>query len=488
MKPLMLHPRYKIQDQAIIDGNLLHISTIERSVEKGSKLQITCPICSESMSPVFPSQKAAHFRHHSGRKHSEETIMHFNVKHHIAKKLQDGCIIEIIGKCGSGFCQGVKMPPLLRGKPDNYRIDDFIVDANNYKPDIALLLKNQLIGAIEICVTHKSTEEKISWYEKNNIGFFEIDVNKYTYDSIMEWNGGNGLSFYISRHSKPIRLLPEVCPECEVLKKEQEKRELEIKKRKEQEAFDYERKMAYLRRKQEQQILKRRQEAEEAELLRLKKIAKEKELEELRQQSAIAETKRVIEEISALILRSPSRLKLKAQCISCGKIIYVNCDLINGGVAIEFDSINEISVFLNKQLIASISLNYKGIYKDKIPVFYLERNNEGFYLSRSGCSDQKAQVCFECQEKTRDIEIKEIAERLRIKRIRDSRRFNVGDKVICSYIYEDDRRVFVVSDFQCKLDGWDGESNHGYLTKPAILAFGKLIDEKYFDFVPTESA
>lgn len=244
MKPMMLHPKYKIQDQAIIDGHLLHISAMDRSIGKKPILQITCPICNEGMSPVFPSQKAAHFRHHSGRKHSEETIMHFNVKHHIAQKLQAGCVIEIIGKCNSGFCQGIKTPPLLRKKPDNYRVDDFVACENNYKPDIALLSKGQLIGAIEICVTHKSTEEKISWYEENNIGFFEIDVNKYTYDPIIEWNGGSGLSPYISKHSKPIRLLPEVCPACEVLKKEQKRKELELKREEKKKALEYERRMA----------------------------------------------------------------------------------------------------------------------------------------------------------------------------------------------------------------------------------------------------
>ena len=229
-----------IQNIALINGKLI---TIQELNSEKPEYSINCPHCNELMIPVFRKNLGSqHFRHITGIKHSPESIMHANAKWHIAGKLEQGSKLKIFGRCDSGFCKGfAELPALLSKKPNNIVVDKLVFGESNYKPDIALLSDQSLVGAIEINHTHKMSNEKRDWYIENKIAFIEIDVNKETYESIMLWPEGGSISWCVSDHSVPIKKIG-WCANCEKeyavrekekarqAKRDKEKRERDLKR------------------------------------------------------------------------------------------------------------------------------------------------------------------------------------------------------------------------------------------------------------------
>ena len=83
-----------IQDHALINDHLTHIHSLDKSNINRSTLGAVCPLCKEIMTPVFRTNKSSqHFKHlsksfHKIQAHTPESIMHANVKYHIANQLQ----------------------------------------------------------------------------------------------------------------------------------------------------------------------------------------------------------------------------------------------------------------------------------------------------------------------------------------------------------------------------------------------------------------
>ena len=265
------------------DENILvNVDELDPNLPRHLHPNFCCPIdgCGKALIPRFDrvGVKRSHFAHvvkENGiaNPHSNESIIHFNIKHHLAKILKAGAKFRINHYCKSGFCKGYKLPSLLGVKPDGYKIDcEFIINGQTgekFLPDISFLLNGKTIGAIEICYKHLSREEKINFYRANNIAFIELKVDENNYFDIMNLTGSDEINMgrMILRRSEPKQRPPDICnhcyPEFERRKKQKEE---EDAVRKEQE-------------KRQKWIIQERERIEKLALEVWRKIKTKKELE-----------------------------------------------------------------------------------------------------------------------------------------------------------------------------------------------------------------
>ncbi len=212
-----------IQSFALIDGKPVFIKDYRHLVGnyRDRPKGIICPIkgCGCEMEMVLPENETimrSHFRHKSKSvaDHSPESIWHCDVKYHIAEQLKRRSKINIRWICKSGFCKGKHtLPSLLASTPNHINVDSRKI--GKFLPDITLYKDDQPLAAIEVFNTHESTNEKISFYNERQLPWFEILVKSTkTYETIMQWEGGDGLQQFISRYYYPDTL-PKHCPHCQ---------------------------------------------------------------------------------------------------------------------------------------------------------------------------------------------------------------------------------------------------------------------------------
>lgn len=219
-----------IQNFALIDGKPVFIKDYRHLVGNYKDRPIAiCPIkgCGCEMEMVLPKDETirrSHFRHKSKSvaDHSPESIWHYGVKYHIAKQLEKKARIKLKWVCKSGFCKGDHILPSLLSIQHNH-IDVDSRKIGKFLPDITLYYDDQPLAVIEVFNTHESSDEKISFYNEQQLPWFEIHVQSHhDYESIMKWESGDGLqefifNFYYSNN------IPNYCPDCESIINEREK-------------------------------------------------------------------------------------------------------------------------------------------------------------------------------------------------------------------------------------------------------------------------
>ena len=180
-----------------------------------------CPLCNEVAILKLGNHNIHHFAHkppYTCALNNPETALHYNIKMYIYNELRlnIGGRLFISQKCSNKGCQTLNRLLFL----ENW--DDVKVETtyNEYIPDISLLKNNQVIGIIEIFVSHLMGGIKINYLEGKNIPCLEIDARTFKDEGPNRWTIQKDIPYKsIVFHSEWI------CDEC--LNRNEEKQNYE---------------------------------------------------------------------------------------------------------------------------------------------------------------------------------------------------------------------------------------------------------------------
>lgn len=201
MKKLLLPYAY---DNA---GNLVHIDNAQKENE------YTCPVCRTKLalriSKIPKGEKfhrSNHFAHlGSSDNHCSESFLHKlfknKVTEYINEKITNGEQLPFEWDCEK--CEEHHSGNLL--KKAVKVVEEYNLDS--YRPDIALLDKNnKVIIVIEIVVTHEPEPKTIKYYDDNKIACLQIKVESFDDCKLID---------YSLAHPTKINMCPNpICKKC----------------------------------------------------------------------------------------------------------------------------------------------------------------------------------------------------------------------------------------------------------------------------------
>lgn len=155
-----------------VDGTLHHVSKFAH-LPPGQRPHTRCPVCNQLVVLKLGRKVTHHCAHHPERKCpsiAPETAAHLNAKFRLYQELQNANTLKLKTICTD--CKGYAITTWLK---DWDRVEvEFSVGSR--RPDVALLKEDQVIGAIEVHVTHAVDEVKAAYYTKHNIPWVEVEA------------------------------------------------------------------------------------------------------------------------------------------------------------------------------------------------------------------------------------------------------------------------------------------------------------------------
>lgn len=156
-----------------------------------------------------------------------ETALHLNTKFYIYKQLLQAQTVFVENGC-IGHCGAVTRQVWLE-KWDDIRVE---YSTGSFRPDIALISKGQVIGAIEVLVSHAVSQQKEQYFENEKIAWVEVQATTTFYEGDEVWTPEKPLPF-VQCHPPPEKWMCEQCIESQA--KARKLKEKQDKERKEQE-------------------------------------------------------------------------------------------------------------------------------------------------------------------------------------------------------------------------------------------------------------
>lgn len=203
----------------LVEGELCEVSAFANLV-LSKRPQATCPICQHLVILKLGPKRVHHYAHYPeiscSATHSE-TALHLNTKFYIYKQLISTDTIFSEQRC-SEHC-GLTRKLVWLKDWDEVNVE---YSLSSFRPDIALKSSGQVIGAIEIAVTHNTDESKAQFFHNNNLPWIEVRGNTSIYEGEKVWKPDLPLPF--STYHPNAKTW--TCDEChEKQKREKEKRE-----------------------------------------------------------------------------------------------------------------------------------------------------------------------------------------------------------------------------------------------------------------------
>lgn len=178
-----------------VNNEIHHVSEYS-NLEPWQRPDAYCPICARPVLLKLGDIRVHHAAHYEGAiciTTQPETIIHLNSKYYLKKVLDLTDRIKIWQPC-SGWTTGTNH---IACHNESKRETIYLRDWNsvevewqlgNYRLDLALLRNGQLVGAIEILVTHPSEQAKITYLDGHRIPWLEIKVTPDFYTSPTAWS------------------------------------------------------------------------------------------------------------------------------------------------------------------------------------------------------------------------------------------------------------------------------------------------------------
>ena len=154
-----------------------------------------CPLCECTVHLKLGSKKRHHYAHQREAECAatqSETALHLNTKFHFYQQLleaKNSGLPLFFERC----CQHAH----LAGDTCQKRRQDVWIEEwdqveveyriGTFRPDLALLREGQVIGAIEVLVTHAVDERKAKYFEDNRIPWLEMRATPALYEGDAPW-------------------------------------------------------------------------------------------------------------------------------------------------------------------------------------------------------------------------------------------------------------------------------------------------------------
>lgn len=183
-----VHPKW-----VLVDGVARNVTDFA-GIEPKRRPSALCPLCQTSVILKLGNERIHHYAHLSEVVCSAtqpETAIHLNAKYYLYSQLQQASSITLNNFC-AGQCGAKRQIVWLQ------EWDEVIVEHSlgSYRPDITLFINKKPIGALEILVTHKVSEQKASFFQENGIPGLEIKVDEQFYEGNSKWTQEKPLPYY----------------------------------------------------------------------------------------------------------------------------------------------------------------------------------------------------------------------------------------------------------------------------------------------------
>ena len=151
-----------------------------------------------------------------------ETALHLNFKFYLREQLQSASELWVEQSCAAG-CQKMRRVVLVHSW-DEVRIE---CQLDRFRLDVALLQQGQVIGALEVVVTHAIDAAKIEYLDRHQIRWFELSANENFYEGPSAWTPKQPLPVDEVQLADRPWWQTWVCPACREEKQRQKREEQE---------------------------------------------------------------------------------------------------------------------------------------------------------------------------------------------------------------------------------------------------------------------
>lgn len=181
-----------------------------------------CPLCNTNVMLKIGEERVPHYAHIPNvvcSASQPETVIHLNAKYYLYTLLKQTQTISIQISCARHCGKQQRLAWL-----ENWDTVNVEHKLGVYRPDITLLRQGNPIGALEVFVSHKVTQEKASFFQQSNIPGLEIKVSESFYDGDNRWTPEHPLPVF-RQFPSPTKW---ICPDClDLEKKELERNRLQ---------------------------------------------------------------------------------------------------------------------------------------------------------------------------------------------------------------------------------------------------------------------
>lgn len=243
--------RDKIEPQwVLVAGHLRHVCDFAH-LAPPQRPPAMCPWCDRPVVLKLGSVKVHHYAHacnSSCPASRPETALHLNTKFHFYRQLQEAQTRQLFIEQECRHCQESTQRQVWLQEWDDVKVEHRLEAT---RPDIALLAQGQVIGALEILVTHAVDARKAGYFAQQAIAWLEIPAAPALYEAPTAWTAAD-----------PLPLLPDdvpyppwLCAEC-TRREERERPAREREQRRQQQRLQ----------RQQERAQKRAQYAREIEI------------------------------------------------------------------------------------------------------------------------------------------------------------------------------------------------------------------------------
>jgi hypothetical protein len=197
---------------AIIDGELRHLSEV---VPCDRPAAAFCPACARPVILKLGSVRVHHIAHYPGDlcvATQPETVIHLNAKYHLLSVLKDSTSVFFMQKCDGcketvHFCEHER--PVHFAQNWDRVVLEYAFGV--YRLDVGLIGEGELIGAIEVVVTHPCELDKVAYLNELNVPWLEIQVSPEFYTEPTAWHPAQAL---VPVQHNPQLFQPWQCDSC----------------------------------------------------------------------------------------------------------------------------------------------------------------------------------------------------------------------------------------------------------------------------------
>ena len=225
-----------------VNGEIHHVSDFSR-LPSQQRPEAFCPVCGQAVLLKLGQIRVHHAAHYEGavcKTTQPETVIHLNAKYHIQRILSSASSFKIWQYCNGWEADSYNNKCSSQNKQEFLYLEgwnrvEIEWPYGGYRLDVALLRDENVIGAIEIMVTHQTEEGKTDYLNQQGIAWIEIKVTQDFYSPPTNWKAEIPLEAEKSNHSILDKWQCEKCvtqSEDEKKRKEIQKHYLEEKQRK----------------------------------------------------------------------------------------------------------------------------------------------------------------------------------------------------------------------------------------------------------------
>jgi len=181
----------------VIVGGGVHRVEEYAGIPPGKRPAAFCPICKKLVILRFGNERVYHAAHRPDvvcAATQPETALHLNMKYHLRQELMQAHRLLI-----SQSCSGIKLDSKYEGPSNRCEKSRSIILVSDWDTvqveypyqglvlDVALLKNDNLVAAIEVCVTHRVDAEKKKQLNESSIPWVEVLASEDFYRGPAPW-------------------------------------------------------------------------------------------------------------------------------------------------------------------------------------------------------------------------------------------------------------------------------------------------------------